>query len=189
MTTHYVDLTVVPDAEIGIPVLMGALYDRLHRSLVELRLNRLGVSFPKYSLSPRQLGDTLRLHSDEEVLRNFLQRNWLGGMRDYVRISGISTAPAGVGYRNLFRRQFHSNVERLRRRRMRRKGESAAQAAMAIPNEAVEKPTLPYAQLRSLSTGHAFSLFIAMSELKSEPVLGTFNSYGLGEKGSTVPWF
>ena len=72
MTSHYVDITVVPDAETGIPALMGALYDKLHRALVQLRLDSLGISFPRYSVTPRNIGHTLRLHASEATLQSFL---------------------------------------------------------------------------------------------------------------------
>lgn len=188
MTTHYVDLTVVPDAETGIAPLMGALYDRLHRALVQQRIDELGVSFPQYSVIPRNLGDTLRLHGSEASLNSFLGSDWLRGLRDHVRSTGVATAPLGVPHRTVGRRQFKSNVERLRRRRMKRKGETAEQAARAIPDSAAEQPTLPYVHLRSLSTGQAYCLFIELGPLRPEPAEGRFNTYGLGE-GSTVPWF
>lgn len=188
MTTHYVDLTVMPDAETSIAPLMGALYDRLHRALVQQRIDSIGVSFPQYSVIPRNLGDTLRLHGSEAVLQGFMASDWLRGVRDHVRSSGVAVTPPGAPHRVVGRRQFKSNVDRLRRRRMKRKGETAEQAAHAIPDAAAEKPHLPYAHLRSLSTGQPFCLFIALGPLQPEPIPGHFNTYGLGE-GSTIPWF
>lgn len=188
MTSHYVDLTVVPDAETGVAPLFGALYDRLHRALAQQRLDSIGVSFPQYSVIPRNLGDTLRLHGSETTLRNFLGSDWLRGVRDHVRCTDIAGAPTNAAHRTVGRRQFQSNVERLRRRRMKRKGETAEQAARAIPDSAAEKPTLPYLHLRSLSTGQPFCLFIELGPLRQSPTEGRFNTYGLGE-GSTIPWF
>ena len=77
MTSHYVDITVVPDAETGVPALMGALYGKLHRALVQLRLDSLGISFPQYSVTPRNIGHTLRLHASEATLQSFLSHDWL----------------------------------------------------------------------------------------------------------------
>lgn len=188
MTTHYVDLTVVPDAETGVAFLMGALYDRLHRVLAQQRLESIGVSFPQYSVTPRNLGDTLRLHGSEEALQGLMAGDWQRGVRDHVRSKGIATVPSGALHRYVQRRQFKSSVERLRRRRMRRKGETAEQAARALPDTVTEKPHLPYVHLRSLSTGQPFCLFIALGPLQSEPAHGRFNTYGLGE-GGTIPWF
>jgi CRISPR-associated endonuclease Csy4 len=188
MTTHYVDLTVVPDAETGVPPLLGALYDRLHRTLVQQRVDSVGVSFPQYSVIPRNLGDTLRLHGVEADLRQLMAADWLRGIRDHVRIAGIARVPDDAPHRVVSRKQFKSNVERLRRRRMKRKGETAEQAARAIPDTAAEKPHLPYVHLRSQSTGQPFCLFIAMGPLQAAPRPGSFNAYGLGA-GSTIPWF
>lgn len=189
MTSHYVNLTVLPDAETGVPALLGTLYDRLHRALVQRRGGDIGVSFPGYSVIPRAIGDTLRLHGSEEVLRGLMAEDWLRGMRDHVRIGDIQPVPPGAMHRNVRRRQFKTSVERLRRRRMKRKGESADEVARALPGSAAEVPTLPYVHLRSLSTGQKFCLFIAMGELLAEPVPGRFNTYGLGEHGTTIPWF
>lgn len=189
MTSHYLDLTLLPDAETGAPILLGALYNRLHRVLVQQRLDTVGVSFPQYSMSPRNLGSTLRLHGSEAVLQDLLAGDWLRGMRDHVRTAAVSAAPANAKYRSVYRKQFQSNVERMRRRRMKRKGETAEQAAVAIPDSAMQVPTLPYTHLRSLSTGQNFCLFIAMSALQAESQQGRFNSYGLSDGRVTVPWF
>lgn len=188
MTTHYVDIIVMPDPETGVAPLMGALYDRLHRALVQQRIDNLGVSFPQYSVIPRTLGDTLRLHSSEGTLNGLLDSDWLRGVRDHVRSTGVAAAPDGAPHRTVGRRQFKSNVERLRRRRMKRKGETAEQAARAIPDSAAKKPTLPYVHLRSQSTGQPYCLFIELGNLQPEPNAGRFNTYGLGED-STIPWF
>ena len=188
MTTHYVDLTVAPDAETGVPPLLGALYDRLHRALVQQRIDCVGVSFPQYSVIPRNLGDTLRLHGDEARLRELMAVDWMRNVRDHVRIADLARVPDDAAHRVVSRKQFKSNVERLRRRRMKRKGETAEQAARAIPDYVAEQPHLPYVHLRSQSTGQPFCLFIAMGPLQAAPLPGRFNSYGLGE-GATVPWF
>jgi len=188
MTTHYVDLTVVPDAETGVPALLGALYDKLHRALVQQRLDSIGVSFPHYSVIPRTLGDTLRLHGEGLALQGLMASDWLRGIRDHARATEVTPVPSHAGHRLVQRRQFKSNVERQRRRRMKRKGETREQVERAIPDSAAERPTLPYANLRSLSTHQPFCLFIALGPLQSQPTAGGFNSYGLGI-GATVPWF
>lgn len=188
MTTHYLDLTVVPDAETGIAPLLGALYDRLHRALVQHQLDSIGVSFPQYSVIPRNLGATLRLHGNEAVLQGLMSDDWMRGVRDHVRSTNIAPVPEHTAHRVVRRRQFKSNVDRLRRRRMKRKGESAEQAARALPDSAAEKPNLPYAHLRSLSTGQPFCLFIALGPLLNEAASGSFNTYGLSSGGS-IPWF
>jgi len=47
---------------------------------------------------------------------------------------------------------------------------------------------LPWLNLRSLSTGQSFKLFIRHGDLLSTPVSGMFTTYGLSAT-ATVPWF
>ncbi len=117
-----------------------------------------------------------------------MAENWLQGMRDHVQVSGVLPIPEVAQYCVVSRRQFKTNADRLRRRRMQRKGESYEQAVQAIPHSIERKPNLPFVMLRSQSTGQAFALFIAQSEVLSEPLQGSFNTYGLGQNAS-IPWF
>lgn len=188
MTTHYVDITVVADAEISTPQLFGALYDRLHLTLVQQHLENIGVSFPAYHATPRTTGSTLRLHGSDEALQQLLQHDWLKGMRDHVRSGEIAAAPANAKHRTVQRKQYKTNVERLRRRRMRRKGETMEQAKEAIPITVERRPNLPYIHVHSRSTRQPFCLFIALGPLQAEATAGNFNSYGLGGP-TTIPWF
>lgn len=188
MTTHYVDIKVMPDPETGVPQLLGALYDRLHLALVEQGLDNIGISFPSYSLNPRTLGATLRLHGSDIALQQLMQLDWLKGMRDHVRATPVAAVPADAQHRTVQRKQFKTSAERLRRRRMRRKGETAEQAKAAIPVSMERRPNLPYLHLRSRSTQQAFCLFIELGKPQSHATEGTFNSYGLASH-ATIPWF
>lgn len=189
MTSHYLDIRVVPDPETSASQLLDALYDRLHLALVQQRRNDLGVSFPGYSLAPRAMGSLLRLHGQADTLRQFLQQDWLNGLRDHVRLSEVTPVPDTTSHRCVHRRQFKTSAERLRRRRMRRKGETAEQAIQAIPQTMERQPDLPYLHLRSRSTGQpSFCLFIALGPLRQDANAGTFNSHGLSST-STIPWF
>ncbi len=188
MTSHYIDITVVSDPEISIPQLLGALYGRLHLALVERGDNDIGVSFPRYSTTPRSLGNLLRLHGSEVALHALMGNDWLKGVRDHVRLSTLALVPAGASHRVLRRRQFKTSVERLRRRRMKRKNETEIQATAAIPDNVERRPELPFAHLRSHSTGQPFCLFVSLGPLLDMPVPGDFNTYGLSGV-ATVPWF
>ncbi|WP_250470187.1 MULTISPECIES: type I-F CRISPR-associated endoribonuclease Cas6/Csy4 [unclassified Caballeronia] len=188
MTSHYIDITLRPDPEFSRVHLLGALVAKLHRALVEFRADDIGISFPQYSLSPRFLGDVLRLHGDESRLQELMARGWMQGMRDHVKLTDVMRVPSGAMHRVIQRRQFKTNVERMRRRRMRRKGETEAQAAAAIPDTVERRPDLPYVHLRSASTGQPFCLFVDQKGEVAASVPGTFNSYGLS-CGATVPWF
>jgi CRISPR-associated endonuclease Csy4 len=188
MTTHYIDLKVVPDPESSPVQLMGALYDHLHLALVQQKRGRIGISFPDYSLSPRTLGTTLRLHGSQVDLQQLMAIDWLKGMRDHVRMKEVAAAPTDAPQRTVQRRQFKTSAARLRRRRMRRKGETLEQATEAIPTSVERRPDLPYIHLHSRSTMQPFCLFIVLGPLQPAATIGDFNTHGLGGP-ATVPWF
>lgn len=188
MTTHYIDIRVVPDTETNAPQLLSALFDKLHLAFVQQQVDAIGVSFPGYTNNPRSLGVILRLHGTTAALESFMQQDWLKGVRDHVRMTDIALVPAGARHRSVQRRQFKTSAARLRRRRMRRKGETVEQATAAIPASVERKPTLPYLRVRSHSTGQPFCLFIANGPLTAQAVPGVFNRYGLSGT-ATIPWF
>lgn len=188
MTSHYLELKLLPDPEIGRAELLGALYTRLHQAFVHFKVNGIGVSFPHYSTNPLAIGDVIRLHGTKSSLTEFMKLGWMKGLRDHVRHGGIEIVPTNVEYRTLNRKQFKTNVERLRRRRMRRKGETAEQAAKAIPSRVERRPHLPFVHMKSASSGHRYLLHLELGPAREAPVLGTFNSYGLSGT-VTVPWF
>ncbi|BBP95856.1 type I-F CRISPR-associated endoribonuclease Cas6/Csy4 [Burkholderia sp. SFA1] len=188
MTTHFIDITLLPDPDFSQPHLLGALMAKLHRALVQLRCDDIGISFPQYNVRARSLGAVLRLHGGASRLTGLMAQPWLQGMRDHVKLTEAVPVPSGAPQCIVQRRQFKTNVERLRRRRMRRKGETMAEAAAAIPDSVERRPDLPYLHVRSASSGQAFCLFIDQETKPREVVGGTFNSYGLSQ-GGTVPWF
>jgi len=188
MTSHYIDITLLPDPEFSDAHLLGALVAKLHRALVQLGSADIGISFPGYSLRPRTLGTILRLHGSEAALRGLMEQPWLQGMRDHVHCTPPALVPEGAVPYLVQRRQFKTSPDRLRRRRMRRKGETAEQAAAAIPDSVERTPDLPYVQLRSGSTGQPFCLFVEQKAVQGTAGQEGFNTYGLS-LGTAVPWF
>lgn len=188
MTSHYIDITALPCTEINTMHLLGATYDKLHLALVKARINSIGVSFPKYQSSPRSIGAVLRLHGGAQALNDLMGSDWLRALNSHVRITDIAQVPLDASHRTVQRKQFKTSVDRLRRRRMRRKGETLEQVEKAIPSTVERHPNLPYVQLHSRSTGQPFCLFVALGPIQSEATPGTFSSYGLSGT-STVPWF
>ncbi|MCG5531474.1 type I-F CRISPR-associated endoribonuclease Cas6/Csy4 [Halorhodospira halochloris] len=184
---HYLDIQVRPDPEFPVNTLLGALVSKLHRALVELKANDLGISLPEYEQEP-PLGKTLRLHGTDTRLGALMETGWLRGMRDHLEISEVQAVPAEAAHLVVRRRQYKTNVERLRRRRMKRHNESYEEAVRHIPDSVERKVKMPYVTVRSQSSGQAFSLFIEHGECQQIPVAGTFNTYGLSQ-GATVPWF
>ena len=89
------------------------------------------------------MGSVLRLHGDPDALQGLMALAWLQGMRDHVRLTDLAPAPSGAPRYVVQRRQFKTSAERLRRRRMRRKGETADQAAAAIPDSVERQVECP----------------------------------------------
>ncbi|WP_296942120.1 type I-F CRISPR-associated endoribonuclease Cas6/Csy4 [uncultured Massilia sp.] len=185
---HYVDIDVRPDPEFPSHQLMSALYSKLHRALVALDSTNIGVSFPEAKRQPADLGKRLRLHGELAVLSTLMESSWLTGMRDHVTITAPSRVPETARHCVVRRAQVKSSPERLRRRLMRRHEIDEQEAFARIPDHVARRLALPFVQWRSASTGQSFKLFIDQSGPQLEPVVGVFNTFGLG-RGATVPFF
>lgn len=185
----YVEIRILSDPEFTEPILMNALFGKLHRALSELKSERIGVSFPGVDKGGRSLGDTLRLHGTASALEELMGYSWLRGMRDHTVVSGVKPAPESSNHIVVRRVQAKSNPERLRRRQMRRHNLTEEEARERIPDSVEGKRLeLPYVSLRSRSTNRHFRLFIEHPQPQGHPVYGDFNTYGLSN-GATVPWF
>ena len=184
---HYVDIQIRPDPEFPPPTLMGALFSKLHRALAELDADDIGISLPEHETDP-PLGQRLRLHANRGRLEELLARPWLQGMRDHIYMHDVAAVPANTEHRIVRRRQYKTNADRLRRRRMKRHNETYEQAQAHIPDSVERRVRTPYVRVRSRSTGQAFCLFIEHGERESQSRAGRFSTYGLSTT-ATVPWF
>ena len=186
---HYLDFRLLPDPEFPAPVLMNALFSKLHRALVRIDNRAIGVSFPDVRSEKPSLGGCLRLHGTEEKLSALMNENWLTGMRDHIEQAEIAPVPGDMRHRRIRRVQPKSNAERLRRRYAKRHPDvSPEEIAKLIPESVEQRVKLPFLQLKSQSSGHAFRLFLEHAPLRDEPTEGEFNTYGLSAR-ATVPWF
>jgi CRISPR-associated endonuclease Csy4 len=182
----YLDITLLPDPEFPPAILMNALFGKLHRGLVGLGGQDIGVSFP--DVKGMTLGRRLRLHGQTADLASLMASVWLTGMRDHVELGTVGPVPSHAGHRVIRRVQAKSNPERLRRRMVARKGVDAELARQTIPDSAAETLRLPYLVLKSQSTGQQFRLFIEHRPVQEHAVGGPFSAYGLSPT-ATVPWF
>ncbi len=185
---HYQDIRLLADPEFNAAILMNALFSRLHRALVTSKATDIGVSFPDYKLRPKRLGNTLRIHGKHNSLTVLQNSDWLKGMRDHSEVTEVKPIPANAAHVLVKRRQYKTNVDRLRRRRMKRKGETYEQVSLAIPDSVERKPELPFLSVPSLSTRQTFCLFVEQGPPEQQATLGEFNCYGFSEQ-ATVPWF
>lgn len=185
---HYIDLRVRPDPEFSTSQLLNALAAKLHRALVTLNTDDIGVSFPHHQTNAPSLGHTLRLHSSMPRLQELMRTNWLTGMTDHLIATEVRTIPTEVAHRVVRRVQAHSNVERVRRRQIKRHGWTTEEARQRIPDTAEQRLHLPWLTLRSVSTQQSFRLFIEHLPCQAEAMPGRFNAYGLSA-AATIPWF
>lgn len=184
---HYIEIKLLPDPEFAPTLLMNALYVKLHRIFVELKCNNIGVSFPDYDAEKPSLGQRLRLHGSDTRLQELVSTNWDTGMRDHLFVSNIYESPDNAKYAVFSRVQTKSNVERIRRRQMKRHSLSYEEACEKIPDTVKQKSSLPFITMKSSSTGQLFRMFIKQKTLNA-PVQNCFNTYGLS-RDATVPLF
>jgi CRISPR-associated endonuclease Csy4 len=183
---HYLDIRLLPDPEFPAPILMNALFAKLHRTLVAQRAADIGVSFPAAQAS--HLGGVMRLHGSSARLNEHMAQQWLQGMRDHLDISGIAPVPETAAYCQVRRVQAKSSAERLQRRYLKRHPDvDEKRVAELITAEKERRLALPYLRIRSGSSDQQFLLFIQQTPV-TMPQTGDFNSYGLSST-ATLPWF
>ena len=191
MTTHYINITLLPDPEFSHAHLLGALVAKLHRALVQGQTTDT-VSYPQHVSQPltkRTLGAVLRLHGTPEALQRLMEQDWLKGMRDHTQAGGEPLpVPAHAQHRTVSRRQFKTNADRLRRRRMQRRGKTAEQAAAAIPDAVERRPDLAVCATAAAAQANRFACAWSTAHcnrsLRPEP--STPTAWGTS---ATVPWF
>jgi len=181
---YYIDILIKPDAEMRENVLLNKVYSKCHKGLNDLNSKEIGVSFPQYTVI---LGRLLRLHGTESKLAELQAANWLGALEGYCDVSSIQSVPADIAYRTISRKQ--SNMTEAKLRRLIKRGSISAEEAKAYKGTMFQKGlNNAYVELESSSNGQKYRRYIEFGELKSEPVNGEFDQFGLSKTG-TVPWF
>ena len=185
---YYLDITLLPDTEISFGFLWEKVYQQVHIALAENK-SAIAVSFPEYDDKTFPLGNKLRLFaSTQSQLQQLDIGKWLNRLTDYCHYTSIKEAPQSVNTFVRFKRvQFDTNIERLARRRAKRKGESFEQAMKHFFGFKGQESKLPFINMTSLSKNERFRLFIK-KEIIDQATTGEFNCYGLS-KTATVPWF
>ena len=181
---HYVDIKLLPDAEIPAAVLMNAICTKLHKTLCDLHSSYIGISFPKYKIT---LGNILRIHGSESDLKKHQDNSWLGGMSGYCQVSEVLAVPENTKHRNVSRVQTTMSMSKLRR--LQKRGPISEEDVRAYKAKMFTKGLdNPYLELQSGSNGNRHRRYIQFGELRDKPVTGEFDQFGLS-KTATVPWF
>lgn len=180
----YIEITIKPDAEMRENVLLNKVYTKLHKALVTLKSDCIGVSFPNYKA---RLGCVMRIHSNDAMLHDLTGLNWLGGIVGYCDMSDTKAVPSECGYRTISRIQSTMSQSKLKRL-IKRGSISDEQVKSYKANMFTKGLDNPYLELESSSNGHKHRRHLQFGEVKKEPVLGCFDQFGLS-KCATVPWF
>ena len=207
----YLEITLLPNPEVGLNFLWSKVFQQLHLGFVEMldaeKRGVIGVGFPKHSAEGKRfaLGDKCRLFvADEFTLERFNASQRLARLSDYVHCTGVRAVPDKVaGYAVYHRERPKTNPERLARRYAKRHGldlETALTATveLKVPTGDANYPTsfryadmvvpsvaLPFIRMQSLSGGQTFCLWISKTVVAA-PVNGSFSAYGLSTT-ATVP--
>ncbi|NRB23692.1 type I-F CRISPR-associated endoribonuclease Cas6/Csy4 [Shewanella sp.] len=190
---YYLDITLLPDAEANLGFLWQKVYQQIHLALAEHKTadntSAVAVSFPEFSQDKYPLGSKLRLFAaSESALQALDIPQWLQRLTDYCHCTSIKAVPSAVTQYAVFNRvQFDTNIERMARRRAKRKDETLEQALEYFKGFTDQASELPFINMKSLSRQHFFRLFLQKKSV-SAAVTGSFNTYGLS-KTATVPWF
>ncbi len=197
---YYIELTLLPDADVNLYFIWQKLYGQIHLALVEHKNadgnSDIAVSFPEYKRNKFSLGSKLRLFSQtQEQLQDLDIPKWLNRLSDYCHWTSIKKVSDVKQYACFSRKQFKTNIKRRARRRTLKTKESLGDTIGYLKKKgfADQKSDLPYINLESSArpennnSRHRFRLFIDMTT-SEKPEIGQFNCYGLS-KTTTVPWF
>jgi len=209
----YIEITLLPDADIALGFLWEKVYQQVHLALAENKISKyqsaIAVSFPKYGDKPFPLGDKLRLLAQSEGQLQQLDIGiWLNRLTDYTHHTSIKAVPSNVNAFVCFKRkQFKSasKIEADIERRALYQSQKANRPideirAGLLAQQYDGKCDLPFVYMTSLSTSEAtvpssrnkFRLFIEKEDVEKAQS-GSFTCYGLSsrvhDKQATVPWF
>jgi len=180
----YIELQLKPDAEMRETELSSKVFTKFHKALVKLKTNQIGISFPKVHF---KLGRVLRIHGEENLLKELQELDWLGPLNGYCQLSNTLSVPKNTQYCIISEKR--SNLSKAKLRRLIARGsidkEGEKRYKIKMLSQGFDNP---YLDLFSSSTQQVHRKFFEFSDLKDKPIDGVFDSYGLS-KTATIPWF
>lgn len=177
--THYLEFTLKSSKKTPTPVIMSALLNHVHHTLVKLETVQLGVSFPGYGTT---LGSVLRLHGEHYLLKLFVMA--LDRLPQEVIVSDIRLVPDVVRQACFYRVRTSKQNSKLQAGL---KSGHITNAKEYVVKMCQEVLNTPYFYSQSTSTGQGYKRFIGYSEVDSG-ASGEFDSFGLS-KTASVPVF
>ncbi len=186
---YYQEITLLPDLEVPPAFLWTKVFSQLHIAFADEK-NRNGrnpyaVSFPEYG--EEGLGEKIRIFAEEEELERLNLPKVLARFMDYVHYKSIRKVPRIKRYAVYSRYQPEAALWRKAKRYAKRHPETDIEKAKQLLKTKKESEKWPYIQMKSLSNGENFSLFIK-KRIEEKPVEAEIGTYGLSNLG-TVPEF
>ena len=192
---HYIELTLIPNDDIGHHFLWEKLFQQVHLALVEHQnadgSSSIGIAFPGFNAEQHSLGRKLRIFAQSEnQLAGLNMEQWLKRLTDYVHLSSIKPVPDKIkGYAIFQRLQLRSNIERLARRAAKRQGISFDQAMEERKHLHPQHSNALFIWVKSLSSEQRFRLFIEGKFTQTASMNEKlFSLYGLS-RGGSLPHF
>lgn len=192
MLQYYEEITLLPGEEISQAFLWTKVFTQIHIAFAAYQHTNgnmpFAVSFPEFK--DDDPGRKLRVFGESrEELEALNLPGYLHRLTDYIHLPSIRRLPSAriKGYAIYSRYQPDSSAERKARRYAKRHEGTSYEEALELFKLKKATPHMPYIQIKSLSTGEHFSLFIQKKEVNKENK-GHFGSYGLSTDG-TVPEF
>lgn len=185
----YIELTIIQSAELPSHVVMSAVFEQIHQSLVAMKTNRVGLSFP--AATNTHIGNKIRLHGVETELTGLMSLGRLDQFDGYLEKTDLLTVPVDTKFRIIRRKRIQTRVSPSQiKRYMKRHNVSEIEAKEFFGNKEMQvSGRFPYLTVQSQSSGGLlFNLCIDQGTETSEPLPGEFNAYGLSST-ATVPWF
>ncbi len=192
----YLEITLLPNPEVGVNFLWSKVFQQIHLGLVEIQDDQgqvpIGLSFPEYVIDDKYsvLGGKLRLFANNEtVLKQFDTVKWLARLSDYVHCTSIRLVPEKpIGYAIYQREQPKTNPERLARRYAKRHNIDYETALTLYSKRNYQTISSPFIRLKSLSSDNNFCLWVKKIPADIKADTTHFSRYGLSSV-STVPVF
>jgi CRISPR-associated endonuclease Csy4 len=209
---HYLDITLLPDAEATLGFLWQKVYQQIHIALADNKIaddvSAIAISFPKYGSKDLPLGHQIRLIATESQLLKLDITKWLRRLTDYVHIKSVEPVPDGITQFACFTRKQVKGVKSLEKSLIRKAHHQSTKFGLNFDEclksmqqkDVKADDKLPFIWVQSLSSQNdnaqlartKFPLFIDM-EIKDSATEGDMNCYGLSfavtGKTATVPWF
>ena len=203
---YYLDITLLPEADITLGFIWQKVYQQVHIALVDNKIGKnessIAIAFPLYGKQTFPLGNKLRLlAADESQLTTLNINQWLNRFEDYVHIKSIKPVPEHSTHVCFVRK--HVRGEEGIDKKMQAKAEYWSKKSGTPLDECLQlleksKPKadradtkLPFIWLESQETKQRsedctskFPLFIKKVDL-AEQQSGVFNCYGLSANHSS----